>query len=235
MKQTPQIATKMNNNYSMIKYYIYKELHEYLLSQNKTTIQLCNEFSLSVFSGVLVSIIADEICAINKISYLTIPIIVLVYWIILWVAQHVVRLCIKIEAMYFPKKEKKMSKHVEEELFADIFNYEITYLIHKSYLEVMELSNDSIIRKLQTIDICFNLKTAIIKIKNTLIVFSGGQISEDYIMKEKLKTIIDTMFYTIKKMDTEKEISNELNIISIEYNIIQDALHNIYGLEFNKL
>lgn len=220
----------MNSNYSTIRYHIYRELYKYLLEQEKNRASILNQFSIPLFSGLAATLIASIIKDPSRyIIYILIG-----YWVLLCVSLGLVRFYRYIKLRYFPRKATRLCGITEEEIYAAKFNYEITYLVKTSYLQMLDLSDDIELKELQLIEVYFNLKNALRKINESLIRYSYGRIDEDFILPRKLEVVYNMICYTIAKLKNECPYKCDLSTLEENYRIIRKSLMEIYDINLAK-
>ena len=229
----------MNKNYSTIRYHIYRELHKYQVEQERRKKSLFNEFSIPVFSGLISAIIASEITQNSSISATwTIVCIIGTYWLIMIVSLLFISIYKYFKRYFHPNKTSYLSGIIEE-ISAAKFNYEVSYLVETSYSQMLSLSAEPQLRKLQMIDVCFNLKNALRKISESILAYTKnkgdkGKIRPDFLMPEKLEAIMNIIYYTLAKLELEKCKCDEITSLIETYNIYQKYISDLYGLKFNE-
>lgn len=222
----------MNSNYSTIRYHIYRELYKYLLEQEKNKASVLNQFSIPIFSGLAVILISNiyEMNSWRHLAYILIG-----YWALLCVSLGLVKLYKFIKLRHFPRKRTRLLGVTEEEIYAAKFNYEITYLVKTSYSQLLDLSRDNKFRQLQLIEVCFNLKNALRKINESLIRYSNGRISSEFILPKKLEIVFNMIYYSIERLKAEMDPNeHELSSLEYSYRIVGKGLRDIYEIEFEK-
>lgn len=220
----------MNSNYSTIRYHIYKELYKYFIQQEKNKVSFLNQFSISLFAGLAVTLAAPFVgCSIRNLLFILVG-----YWVILCLSLYIVRIFKYLRISFFPRKKFCMLGVTEEEVYAAKFNYEITYLVTEAYSQMLDLSTDPEMKKFQLVEVIFNLKNSLRKINESLIQYSKGRIGEEYILPTKLEIVFNMIHLTMKKLQNESTCSDELNSLEDGYSTIRKELEKIYGIDFAK-
>lgn len=220
----------MNSNYSTIRYHIYKELYKYLLEQEKNKTSILNQFSIPLFSGLAVTLLSGFI---KDSSWYSLVYILIGYWVLICLGFGLIKFFRHLKLKYYPRKKSRFLGVTEEEIYAAKFNYEITSLVKTSYIQLLDLSDDYKLKQLQLIEVCFNLKNALRKINESLIRYSRGKISTEFILPKKLEVVFNMIHYSIEKMKTDMN-PNEYELSSLEdgYRIVKSSLESIYGIKF---
>jgi len=227
----------MNKNYSTIRYHIYRELYKYQVEQERRKKSLFNEFSIPVFSGLISAIIASEITNSSSISATWMIVCIIgIYWLIMIVSLLVISIYKYFKRYFHPNKTSYLSGIIEEEISAAKFNYEVSYLVETSYSQMLSLSSEPQLRKIQMIDVCFNLKNALRKISESILAYAKnkGKIRPDFLMPEKLEAIMNIIYYTIAKLELEKCKCDEITSLIETYNIYQKYIGDLYDLKCNE-
>lgn len=227
----------MNKSYSTIRYHIYRELYKYQIIQERHKKSVFNEFSIPIFSGLISAVIASEITQDSRISTLwVIVVIICIYWVIMTISLLFVLTCRYIRRYFYPNKKSHLSGMIEEEISAAKFNYEVSYLVETSYSQMLALSTDPQLKYIQMIDVCFNLKNAFRKISESLFLYTknNGKIRGDFLIPDKLEAIVNIIYYTIKKLETEKCECTEIPSLIMTYNAHQKRISELYNLNLKE-
>ena len=227
----------MDNQNTIIRYHIYRELAKYRKIQEQRSSVIINEFAVPVLSGIVVGIavhafsdIHFECSVFNYIFMFAAPIIL--YVIILIVLK---RLMAYYEAVLKPnvcslinKNEQDFNKN--EEYYVAKFNYEVTNLAKIAYNYALEDNNDIWLTRMSVLETCFHVNNALRKISGSILL-ADVKLYEHRISNNRVYVVMGMLHEALEKVGHKSLYSDEVELLKHNYEALRKPIEKMYQIE----
>lgn len=229
-----------DNHYTNIRYHIYRELAKYAEKQEQRRSSIITDFTVPIFSGVVVALIVPVIskiefgCLIEEIFFkVLIPIVVYIFIVIvagkivLYVETHIIpNLC--------PLKNsstEEIDRHLDD--YVAKFNYEVTYLVKTAYILSKDTENgDEWLLRMNTVETCFYISNALRKISESVIAIDCKPSSA--VTSNRVYVIMSMIFETLSNLENRKTFLDDVEPLKKRYNDFTETLEANYQIVLRK-
>lgn len=225
----------MDNQYTVIRYHIYRELAKYRKMQEERDSAVINDFAIPVLScivvGVVIKAISDFIDGfiLKYLILLVVPIILYVF--ILIVLKRLVAYYEKtLKPRYCPLLNKSKSDFKNnEEYYVARFNYEVTYLTKIAYNYALEVSDDEWLKRMSVLESCFHIRTALRKISGSLLL-ADVRLYEHRISSNRVYVVMGMLHEALERIEQTSLYLDEVEKLKQRYEYLREPIEELYQI-----
>ena len=226
----------MDNQYTVIRYHIYRELAKYREMQEERDSAVINDFAIPVLSGIVVGIVIKVIreCMndfIYKYIILLVVPIVLYVLILIGLKRLVAYYEKKLKPKYCPLLNKSKSDfRNNEEYYVARFNYEVTYLTKIAYNYALEVSDDEWLKRMSVLESCFHIRTALRKISGSLLL-SDVRLYAHRISSNRVYVVMGMLHEALEKNAQTSIYLDEVEKLKQHYEDLREPIEELYQMK----
>lgn len=227
----------MDNQFTIIRYHIYRELAKYRKMQEQKSSAIINEFAVPVLSGIVVGIAVNafsgihfECSVLNYIFMFAGPIFL--YVIILIVLKRLMsyyETVIKPNVCSVINKSKKDFRRNEEYHVAK-FNYEVTYLTKIAYNYSLEEYNDIWLTRMSILETCFHARNALRKISSSILL-ADLRLYAHRISSNRVYVVMGMLHAALKNVGDKSLYSDEVEVLKNQYDSLKMPIEQLYDIK----
>lgn len=226
----------MDNQYTVIRYHIYRELAKYREMQEERDSAVINDFAIPVLSGIVVGIVIKVICeCMNDFIYkyiilLVVPIVLYVL-ILIGLKRLVAYYEKKLKPKYCPLLNKSKSDfRNNEEYYVARFNYEVTYLTKIAYNYALEVSDDEWLKRMSVLESCFHIRTALRKISGSLLL-ADVRLYAHRISSNRVYVVMGMLHEALERVEQTSLYLDEVEKLKQHYEDLREPIEERYQIE----
>ena len=226
----------MDNQYTVIRYHIYRELAKYRKMQEERDSAVINDFAIPVLSGIVVGVVIKAISELidafilKYLIMLAVPLIL--YFFILIALKKLVTYCEKtLKPRYCPLLNKSKSDfRNNEEYYVARFNYEVTYLTKIAYNYALEVSDDEWLKRMSVLESCFHIRTALRKISGSLLL-SDVRLYAHRISSNRVYVVMGMLHEALERVEQTSLYLDEVEKLKQHYEDLREPIEELYQIE----
>lgn len=226
----------MDNQYTVIRYHIYRELAKYRKMQEERDSAVINDFAIPVLSGIVVGVVIKAISELidafilKYLIMLAVPLIL--YFFILIGLKKLVTYCEKtLKPRYCPLLNKSKSDFKNnEEYYVARFNYEVTYLTKIAYNYALEVSDDEWLKRMSVLESCFHIRTALRKVSGSLLL-SDVRLYAHRISSNRVYVVMGMLHEALERVEQTSLYLDEVEKLKRHYEDLREPIEELYQIE----
>lgn len=226
----------MDNQYTVIRYHIYRELAKYREMQEERDSAVINDFAIPVLSGIVVGIVIKAISEyidgfIPK--YLTLLMVPIILYVLILIGLK--RLVAYYEKTLKPKycpliNKNKSDFRNNEEYYVARFNYEVTYLTKIAYNYALEVSDDEWLKRMSVLEACFHISIALRKISGSLLL-ADVRLYAHRISSNRVYVVMGMLHETLERVEQTSLYLDEVEKLKQHYEDLREPIEELYQIE----